>query len=233
MDTAKDRDENIAHLLTGRGRCTLLLVALIALIAIYPYFLPLPYGRLALNVLQLATILLGLFAVAGRGASFQVSALLAASVLTLYVHSLFTGLQDPYYGLRYFLNIGFYLIVAGRLMAYLLRKGPVTADKLHAAISIYLMTAVAWAMIYSVVFWVDRGAFAFAHRPPDSVSPAFYHFLYFSVTTITSTGYGDITPVTDQARSLVILEQLVGLFFMTVLIARLAGLYPQVKEPQS
>lgn len=229
---AKDRDENIAQLLTGYGRCTVLLVSLIGLLTVYPYFQTWPFGRLVLHFLQLSTVLLGLFAVAGRGPSFFTSAVLAAGVLGLYTYRLVHGTPDPFYGLRYGLNIAFYLIVATRLLGYLLRKGAVTADKLHAAISIFLLAAIGWAMGYGIVFWADPTAFVFAHRTPDSQSPAFYHFLYFSVTTITSTGFGDITPITDQARSLVILEQLFGLFFMTVLIARLAGLYPQPENSQ-
>lgn len=225
-----EREEDLAQLLTGHGRCTVLLVSLIALIATYPYFQTWHFGRLVLNVLQLATILIGLFAVAGRGNSFKVAAALAAVVLALYVHRLVTGIPDPFYGLRYAVNIALYLVIIARLLAYLLRKGSVTADRLHAAISIYLLTAIAWAMAYSIVFWADPAAFTFSHRQPDSVSPAFYHFLYFSFTSITSVGYGDITPITDQARSLAILEQLFGLFFITVLIARLAGLYPQQED---
>jgi hypothetical protein len=54
----------------------------------------------------------------------------------------------------------------------------------------------------------------------------FVHLLYFSFTTLTTTGYGDITPVSDEARSLVIIEEFIGVFFVGVLIARLAGLYP-------
>ena len=208
----------------------MLLVLLLVLLAIYPYFQTWHFGCLVLNVLQLATILLGLYAVAGRGASFKIGAVLAVAVLGLYIHRLINGLPDPFYGLRYALNIALYLIIIGRLLAYLLRKGSVTADRLHAAISIYLLTAIAWAMAYSVVFWADPDAFVFSHRKPDGVSPPFYHFIYFSVTSITSVGYGDITPITDQARSLAILEQLFGLFFITVLIARLAGLYPQPDE---
>lgn len=229
---AQEREQALAELLTGYGRCTLLLVSLLVVLAIYPYFLTWPFGRLVLMVLQLSTILLGLFAVAGRGASFKLGVALAAAVLALYIHRVVTGLPDPFYGLRYALNITFYLVVIARLLAYLLRKGAVTADRLHAAISIYLLTAISWAMAYSIVFWVDPSAFAFSHRSPDSVSPPFYHFLYFSFASITSVGYGDITPVTDQARSLAILEQLFGLFFMTVLIARLAGLYPQQDPPR-
>jgi hypothetical protein len=53
--------------------------------------------------------------------------------------------------------------------------------------------------------------------------------LYFSFTTLTTAGYGDITPVTDQARSFVMIEQFSGVFFVGILIARLAGLYPPQK----
>jgi hypothetical protein len=57
-------------------------------------------------------------------------------------------------------------------------------------------------------------------------SGAFFHLLYFSFTTLTTTGFGDIAPVTDQARSFVMIEEFAGVFFVGVLIARLAGLYP-------
>lgn len=229
---AHDHEEQIAQLLVGYGRCTVLLALLVVLLAIYPYFQTWHLGRLVLQVLQLTTILIGLYAVAGRGASFKLGVLLAATVLGFYIHRIVTSGPDFLYGLRYALNIAFYLIIIARLMVYLLRKGAITADRLHAAISIYLLAAIAWAMAYSIVLWADPQAFVFANRPPDNTSPAFYHFLYFSVTSITSVGYGDITPVTDQARSLAILEQLFGLFFMTVLIARLAGLYPQPTEAE-
>jgi hypothetical protein len=61
-------------------------------------------------------------------------------------------------------------------------------------------------------------------------SNLFYLLLYFSFTTLTSVGFGDITPITHQARSLVIIEQLIGVFFVAVLIARLAGLHPPRTE---
>lgn len=50
--------------------------------------------------------------------------------------------------------------------------------------------------------------------------------LYFSFTTLTTVGYGDLTPATRRAEWLVILEQVSGVFYVAVLIARLAGLYP-------
>ncbi len=49
---------------------------------------------------------------------------------------------------------------------------------------------------------------------------------HLSIATLTSTGYGDITPVAPFARSLAALEQLIGVFYIAVLISRLVGLYP-------
>lgn len=48
--------------------------------------------------------------------------------------------------------------------------------------------------------------------------------------TLTTVGFDDITPATDQARSLVMIEEFTGVFFVGILIARLAGLYPPEKK---
>ncbi len=50
--------------------------------------------------------------------------------------------------------------------------------------------------------------------------------LYFSFTVLTSTGFGDIAPLGRQARAVCVVEQLVGVLFLAILIARLAGVYP-------
>ena len=59
---------------------------------------------------------------------------------------------------------------------------------------------------------------------------AAYDFLYFSFTVLTSTGFGDITPLLRQARSLCVVEQLTGTLFLAILIARLAGVYPPAER---
>ena len=51
-------------------------------------------------------------------------------------------------------------------------------------------------------------------------------FVYFNFTVLTSTGFGDLTPLSRQARSLCIVEQIAGALFVAILIARLAGVYP-------
>jgi uncharacterized membrane protein len=86
-----------------------------------------------------------------------------------------------------------------------------------------------WAFIYSLLESLAPGSFDIAHTDPRDPH-AFYPLIYFSFTVLTTVGFGDITPATDQARSLVMIEQMAGVFFVAVLIARLAGLYPQNTE---
>ena len=78
------------------------------------------------------------------------------------------------------------------------------------------------------------------HVHPRSVSVAgqpapmeFMDALYFSFTVLTSTGFGDIVPLTRQARALCLVEQLTGALFLAILIARLAGVYPPMPRRQA
>lgn len=61
------------------------------------------------------------------------------------------------------------------------------------------------------------------HRRPAAAE--WRQFVFFSFTTLTTTGYGDIVPVKGRAQSAAILEQLMGLLYVAISIARLAGLY--------
>jgi hypothetical protein len=62
-----------------------------------------------------------------------------------------------------------------------------------------------------------------ANNPDQIVN--WWDLVYFSFTTLTSVGFGEITPVTSQARSLVMLEQVAGVLFLALLVARMTGTY--------
>jgi hypothetical protein len=101
--------------------------------------------------------------------------------------------------------------------------------QLHGALAGYIMLAILWAFIYSFVEEsFTLGSFRFEHV--DATDPhAFYRLLYFSFTTQYSRLWRPYA-VTDQARSFAMIEQFAGVFFVGVLIARLAGLYPPQKK---
>jgi hypothetical protein len=111
------------------------------------------------------------------------------------------------------------------VLRYILKRGPITADKLHGALAGYIMLAFVWFFVYALVEVSSPGSFGPGQL--DFVQPGtFFRLIYFSLTTLTTTGYGDVLPLTNHARSLVMVEEFSGVFYVGVVIARLAGLYP-------
>ncbi len=105
------------------------------------------------------------------------------------------------------------------VLFYLAREKNVTADMIMAGASEYVLIGVLWASLYSLIETAYPGSFSFA-GPKDRSG-----FLYFSFVTLTTTGYGDLLPVSVQARSLAMLEQLTGQLFIAITVARLVSLY--------
>ncbi|OPY90262.1 MAG: voltage-gated potassium channel [Syntrophus sp. PtaU1.Bin208] len=110
-----------------------------------------------------------------------------------------------------------YAVVA--ILFYLARQEKVTADMIMAGASEYVLIGVLWAALYSLIETVYPGSFSFAGAKDRS------GFLYFSFVTLTTTGYGDLLPVSIQARSLAMFEQLTGQLFIAITVARLVSLY--------
>ena len=109
------------------------------------------------------------------------------------------------------------------LLRYVFQPDVMTADKLYGAAAGYLMIGVLWACLYAIVDYHYPGSFTVAGTP---TAMAMTDLLYFSFTVLTSTGFGDVTPLSRQARSLCVVQQVIGALFVAILIARLAGVYP-------
>jgi hypothetical protein len=135
------------------------------------------------------------------------------------------GYGDPEH-FRIYSNLfhaAFYLVAIVYLLRFVFSPDVMTDDKLFGAASVYLMLAVMFAYAYLTVQLVAPDAFgARAGEPPRS----FYDLLYMSFGVLTSNGPGDVTPVGAKVRSMVILEQIIGVLYVAILIARLAGIYP-------
>jgi len=121
----------------------------------------------------------------------------------------------------------FSLIAAGLLGTLLLqrtlRRGEINVHRYQGAFATFLLLGVMFAQGYELVAMAEPGAFQVLGAPAsyDTMLPK---FLYYSFTTLTTLGYGDITPIHPYARSLAVLESLVGVIYPAVLIARLVSL---------
>jgi hypothetical protein len=126
-------------------------------------------------------------------------------------------------------NAGLSLIYLGFLMtmvaAQVFGEGPVTMHRIRGAIVVYLLLGGMWAMLYQVVALTIPQAFrlpdGMAGSDPDALQRV---MTYYSFITLTTTGYGDITPVHPIARTLAMLEALVGQLYPAITLARLVSL---------
>ncbi len=116
-----------------------------------------------------------------------------------------------------------------------LKQKEVTGETICMAVSVYLLLALTWAFLYDVIFELHPDSFsglvAANSGHPASIQSIFPVLGYFSLTTISTIGFGDITPLTLQARYAAVAEGIAGQFYLAILVARLVGM--QMSQPTS
>lgn len=122
------------------------------------------------------------------------------------------------------LLIGLLATVGGSIIHHVARSTRITMDTIYGAACVYFMIGIFWSALYRLVYLVDPGAFHFATAGQAGAGSLEAWFGYYSMITLTTIGYGDITPVSPVARSLAMLEGLMGQLYLAITIARLVGL---------
>jgi voltage-gated potassium channel Kch len=117
----------------------------------------------------------------------------------------------------------YYLLIFGSIMGYVLASGPVTGNKIAGAISAYLLMGIIWSVVYSLFYLFQPESFAMPEVLRGDGSLGFWSF-YFSFTTLTTLGYGDVVPRLPAVQSYAVMEAACGQIFLSVLIARLVAL---------
>jgi hypothetical protein len=123
----------------------------------------------------------------------------------------------------------FKIVFLGLLLAVLtvqvFRSGPVTAHRIRGAVVIYLLLGVMWSFFYHIADVAIPDAFRFTSGLVLTGSHALDRALtYFSFTTLTTTGFGDITPNAPMTRTLAIFEALTGQLYLVITLARLVSM---------
>jgi len=113
--------------------------------------------------------------------------------------------------------VGIVLFVLVRGVARLIRSKGVTLQAVAGALSIYLLVGLAFALAISLVARV--GPTYFAQGKHEALSEQ----VYFSFTTMTTTGYGDLTPATNVGHAIAVLEMLLGQIYLVTVIGLLVG----------
>lgn len=210
----------------SEGRHFPFLISLAVLFLLYPVMVELDIVRL----FRLAFALVLVSAVYTLGGTRRhlitalalgVPAMLAQLVVYTFPGRL-TLVVGTIFGLAF---LGYTTVV---ILGSVLRPGRVTGDKIAGAIAVYLLLGLLWALLYGVIAAAQPGAF----RAPEDLrlgealgTGAEYAFIYYSFVTLTTLGYGEISPALPLSRSFAWMEAVTGQLFLAILIARLVALH--------
>ena len=211
---------------------SLLLVALLFLALAHPFLPAESFGHGVFLVAISAVLITAVWVLSWRrGVLIAGLALAVPTFITAWVQHFieFRWLTAMYLVLGA-LFLGFTAVV---VLRQTLRSATVTADTIAGAVCFYLLLGVIWALIFALLEIAHPGSFLDGGR---AVGSAGHHslvpeLLYLSLVTLSTLGYGNILPVTPQARMLAALEGIIGPLYLAVLIAQLVGLAASRPRP--
>jgi len=203
-------------------RCFWLFVVLVAMIAAVSFVPPNDAGRLVVNAFNMFLLIATVAAVGRTTLSFAIALLLAIPAVWFQYSGLWRD-DDRELAMSWMFSAGLYFVTTVYLLRYVFHPTVMTQDKLFGAAAAYLMIGVLWAYNYAIVGYFYPQSYMVVGQPGRLV---YADALYLSMTVLTSTGFGDIAPLTRQARGVCMVEQITGALFVAILIARLAGVYP-------
>jgi len=235
MSKTQNQGDNIFSKIIDRirrRRFAYLTKSLLLLIIAYPYVQGEMMGQILLSLLTTLVMIMSVVAVADKKRYTVIALLLALPWFAIIL------LNFPLFKTDYTLLVKKEIIFAFLLFAYttfrifmhIIKSREVTAEILFASICVYILIGLTWATLYVIIEILYPGSFIDSN---GQILNDGQDFLFFSYTTLTTVGYGNIEAITDQARSVASLEAIVGQLYLTIMVARLVGLHisnPKAKE---
>ncbi|MEN0108156.1 MAG: potassium channel family protein [Pseudomonas sp.] len=198
----------------------LLLVQLLGVL-LYPWMEDTPLGRALFGAFGLVVLGLALQMVKRSSAQTWVAVVLAVMVLGLsLVDHLMPAVSLE--AVTALLEALFYLYAAVSLIRYMNADHRATTDELFAAGATFTLLAWAFAHLYTFCQLLLPGSFGALVEPQAARS--WMELLFLSFTTLSGVGLGDIIPLTPMARSLVMIEEFVGVMYLALVVSRLIAL---------
>jgi hypothetical protein len=199
--------------------CLLLLLVQLGGVVLYPFMEDTFVGRTAYSAFGLLVLGLTIYALRATPALTWVGTLIAAPSAVLLVISAVTGNEELFPWSSGF-EMVLYFYAAVSMLRYMLDDEDVSTDELFAIPAVFTLLAWAFAFLFVIVQALEPGSFGHG----DGGTRSWMDLLFLSFTTLSSTGLSDITPVTGHARSVVMIEEVAGVFYIAMVVTRLVSL---------
>lgn len=201
-----------------------LLISLVFTFAINPFLEGKVIASQLLNVFLVILLVFSVMIVSDTKTSFVIAIFLGVPMLVSNATA-FLYTKEEYSILVASSSALFFTYVILMLLRKIFTVGVIDINIILGAVCVYFLIGVVWALLYNLVDASVPGSYSVVDKQVSSLDMD--EFVYFSMVTLTTLGYGDIIPVSAPAKSLAAMEALVGQIYLTVIIARLIGLHMQ------
>ncbi len=207
-------------------RFGLLLGVLSLLLILLPLLAETGHGLIVVGLGFPVLLLASAYAVGGRETALGRAVLFLAGLAVVGDVLLHVVAPAPMIVLSRSLQAAFLLLVAGLLLVRIFREREVTADTILGGICVYLLLGIVFHAVFALLEYLVPGSFVAGGRAiPDVGLGRHPELLYYSFVTLTTLGYGDITPTWSLPRSLSAVEAVIGQLYLTILVAILVGMH--------
>ena len=183
------------------------------------------YGLLSIVNLEILFLVILIFSIFLHRHDSKLFKVTVVSLIIILINILFFDNNQSVS--QYFLKILIVSITIVELFREILKTKIIDSHIISSAISIYVLVGIFWYLLFMFLLMIDPDSFYIRNFNPEMVS---IDMIYFSFTTLTTLGYGDITPVSYTAKMWSITEAMMGVMFLAVMISRVVSLFGSKKK---
>ena len=198
-----------------------LIMALLVISPILEQFFAL---RILIDVFLTAIVICMLYLFDSQKFLLQIGRLLAiVMILSLWLKYFYN--PDIFAATSMMIGVLFTILVTAHAIGFIIRSKSVNREVIYAAMLVYLLVAQLWALVYTFLYLINPASFQLPQGQGD-----FLVFEYYSFVTLTTLGFGDITPLTKVAKAFSVLEAVVGQLYLVVVVAWFVGMHVSTKS---
>jgi len=183
------------------------------------------YGLLSIVNLEILFLVILIFSIFLHQHDSKLFKVTVASLIIILINILFFDNNQSVS--QYFLKILIVSITIVELFKEIFKTKIIDSHIISSAISIYVLVGIFWYLLFMFLLMIDPDSFHIRNFNPEMVT---IDMIYFSFTTLTTLGYGDITPLSYTAKMWSITEAMMGVMFLAIMISRVVSLFGSKKK---
>ena len=216
-----------------QGRVSYYLVIVILLNLTYPVSLVNDFTATAYLIAWCILLGIGVYFASVNRHHYVISVLVTVVALVIGIASVVDAEDDRILLVTYAVLAISEVIILLILLEYIFESGHVTRSVLYAAVTAYLVLGNTFTLLFMLLESVTQltaGTAAFVVSSMPDAPLQWQTMIYYSYSTLTTLGYGDVLPVTAWAQAFAAFEAITGVLYIAMLVGRLVGLYAQERE---